>query len=186
LPNDANQTIIGANGSVYFAPVGTVIPINPTVAPAAAWLDVGFLNQDGLQYTLSKETTDFQAWQSLYDIRTVINRLNLMLGMTMLQWNAVTLPLALGGGAVTTASPGLFKFEPAEPGAIDERAAIFRWKDGSKNYQWSIPRVMVVEDTEFGVNRTSMSELPITLKTLASGTVKPYSFLTDDPALNPA
>lgn len=186
MANDANETVIGANGSVWVAPVGTVAPINPTIAFGTGWLELGYLNEDGLQVTDGKTVQSFMAWQAYYAIRKTISEKSFMVAINLLQWNDVNIPLALGGGAVTTVTTGIYKFEPGDPGIIDERAMAFRWSDGAKHYHLIIPRGLVTENVEFSASRAALSELPLTFEAIASGTAKPYSFLTDDPAFNPA
>ena len=46
---------VAKNGEVYFAPVGTTLPTNPTSTPASGFVGTGFLTEDGVAVTFTPD-----------------------------------------------------------------------------------------------------------------------------------
>lgn len=180
MPNP-NNILVGSNGTVRAAPVGTVVPTDLTTAYAAAWLDLGYLGEDGVTFDPSMDVNEIMAWQDFYPVRRVVTARGLDIGLPLLEWSRTTVPLALGGGVVTSAA-GVHKYEPAEPETIDERALAIEWADGTRQYRWHIARVMVTELPSFNVQRTDPAALEITTAVMGVSGAKPWHFLTNDAA----
>ena len=49
-------------GAVYRAPKGTALPTDASSALAQAYVDMGYISEDGVTNSLSKETTDIKEW----------------------------------------------------------------------------------------------------------------------------
>lgn len=179
---DASQTLVGASGRIYVAAVASTEPTTPTATPSNAWTELGYLSEDGVSWSVSKTTEDISAWQSFFPIRTLVTAQSSTLSMTLRQWNADTLVLALGGGTVTEAL-GVYKYEPAEPGTIDERAIIVDWNDGSRNYRLIVRRAVVSDAVETQLQRGAAADLPVTFNVLGNQDGEaPFILLTDDDA----
>lgn len=102
--------------------------------------------------------------------------------MTMRQWNAETLILALGGGTVTE-STGIYTYEPPAPGSIDERAVIVDWNDGDRNYRLIVRRAVVSDAVETQLQRGAAADLPVTFTVLGNQTGdSAFILLSDDEA----
>lgn len=190
MANDVDGIVVGANGSVRVAPVGTAAPADPVIAPAAAWIDLGYANEDGVSVSKSKDITGIPAWQSFFDVRKIVTGETFKLSTALLQWGADQVKLAFGGGEVTTVAavagpPALiehYKYEPPDPGELDERAMMVDWADGAKHYRLIVPRGIVVDDVETNLTKSDAAELPIGFEVVASDGIKPWYLLTDDPA----
>ena len=50
------------DGGIYFAPAGTTPPTNATTSLAAAFKNLGYISEDGVTNSLSKETADIKEW----------------------------------------------------------------------------------------------------------------------------
>lgn len=181
MAGNAAETVIAANGSVWVAAVGTSFPATVTTSPGAGWTDLGYITEGGVKVKPKVEVASFGAWQSAYKIRTVITGRDLTIGFALRQWNETNLVLALGGGAVSGSGP--YTYTPPQIGAaLVERAVLVRWQDGSKNYDLKILKAMPVDLAEFGLMRTGMADLGVTLELHDDGddTTAPYTIVTDD------
>lgn len=183
MPN-ADAIVVAGNGTVRVAPVGTTQPTTPTATPAAGWLDLGYVSEDGVTFTDSKDIEDVNAWQSFYPVRKIITGKNAQLSFDLREWDERTTSLAFGG-TVTNPSAGVWKLVPAAAGTLDLRAMMIDWQDGSKNYRLIVPRGLVVEEVETNLTRTGSAVLPITFAAVPVSTaVDPYLLLTDDIAFS--
>lgn len=50
------------DGGIYFAPAGTTAPTNATTTLAAAFKNLGYISEDGVTNSLSKETANIKEW----------------------------------------------------------------------------------------------------------------------------
>lgn len=181
MPNNASETLIAANGSVWIAATGTSFPATVTTTPSGSWSELGFITPAGLKAKPSMSVAEFYAWQNNYPIRRVVTQRGLALGFVLQQWNEVTIPLAFGGGAITGSGP--YTFTPAQINdTLYERALLVRWKDGSRNYDLRVLRVMPTDLSEIALARTAMTELAIALMMYDDGddTTAPFTIVTDD------
>lgn len=54
---------VAANGaSIYAAPLGTALPTDSTTALDVAWVDLGWVNEDGVTNSLKRNTTKHRSW----------------------------------------------------------------------------------------------------------------------------
>lgn len=178
---DPDNILVGASGTVRVAPVGTAVPTDLTTAYAGAWLDLGYIGEDGVSFDPTMDVNEIMAWQDFYPVRRNVTSRGLDIGIPLLEWSKTTIPLALGGGAVATTT-GVHKYEPPEPEDIDERALAIEWSDGTRDYRWHIARVMVTGLASFTVQRTDPSALEITASVMGVSGAKPWHFITDDAA----
>lgn len=164
--NDADQLVVGANGQVSFAPVGTALPTDPTSALDPAFVGTGFLTEDGVTPTFGQEITDYGAWQSPDPIRRSRQSQKTMFAFAMQQWNEGNLVLAIGG-KVEEPTPGIFKFCPPEASdALDEWSLVVDVEDEDVHQRFVVPRGNSTDDVATAFKRTETGTLPITFKTL--------------------
>lgn len=183
MSNDADEIVVGANGKVWVGAVEATLPTDPTATPAG-FSDLGYLNEDGLTPTDSKTLESINVWQSFFPVRRIVTERDFMVAFVMRQWNRVTVPLAFGGGSIeeAPADSGVYKYTPPAPEDLDERAMIFDWKDGDRNYRIVVPRGMVTENVESNIVRSGAADLPITFSVNGDDAAEPWYLLTDDPA----
>lgn len=178
----ADEIVVGANGSIYVAPVGSTIPASIGVALGAAWTELGYTSEDGVTWVDGKSLESIRAWQSFYDLRRIVTSKEGSLAFQLLQWNGDNVRLAYGGGTVSEPSPGDYRYVPPDPADIDERMMAVEWQDGTKNYRLTFPKGMVTENVETNIVRTGGALLPITFALLGEEGVEPFILDTDDPA----
>lgn len=184
MPESADEIVVAANGTVWVAPVGSTQPTNPTAAPNGSWTDLGYINEDGATFTESKEIEDIISWQSFYPTRKIVTSKEATVSFALQQWNENTIKFAFGGGTVSQPSPGVWKYVPASPEVLDERALMIDWQDGTKDYRLIIPKGLVTEAVETQLVRTGSAELPITFAAVPATGSDAYILLTDDIAFS--
>lgn len=182
MGKDVDEIVVGANGTVWVAPVGTAAPADESAAPGAGWVDLGFTSEDGVTLSDAKTFERIPVWQLFYAARIIVTERDLNLSFNLRQWSGVKVKLAFGGGEVTEPTSGKFKYTPPSPADIDERALLLDWSDGTKKYRLVQPRGMVTEAVETNLVRTAAADLPITFGLLGTDGVDPWYLLTNDPA----
>jgi hypothetical protein len=177
---DAEETVVGANGNLWVAPFGTALPTDIDEALNGAFVDVGFLTEDGAKFTDTKTVKKIPAWQSFYQIRQIVQNREAMIEAGMQQWNEETVPLAFGGGAVVQTTNG-YRYNPPDPEELDELSVVLAWADGDKNYRLVVPKCTVEDAVTFTLARSDLALLPIKLGVVGQDGEEPWYLLTDDP-----
>lgn len=65
MATDSKNVSVGkpkAGGAVFWAPAGTTAPTNATTALASAFLDVGYISDEGVTQSSNVESTSHNAW----------------------------------------------------------------------------------------------------------------------------
>lgn len=184
MAKSTSQITIGANGSVFVAPVGTAAPADIETAWAGTWVDLGYASEDGVTFRDSKTTEKVNVWQMLNAARYNVTDADTNASFTLRQWSRDTVTLAFGGGTITTTAgpPAHYLYTPPDPSVIDERAIGIEWIDGVKVYRLVLARVMVTEGVETNINRAGPSDLPITVGVMGVDGAAGWSLRTNDAA----
>lgn len=177
-----DEIVVGANGTVRFAPIGTAAPVDETVAPDAGWVDVGFLSDDGVTFHDAKTLEVIPVWQLFNPARRIVTERDTSLSMVLRQWSKTNVPFAFGGGTVSTPSAGHYKYAPPPPDLIDERSLMVDWADGTKKYRLLVVRGMVTEAVETQLHRAGAADLPVGYGVNGVDGADPWYLLTNDPA----
>lgn len=193
MTKNVDEIVVGANGSVYLAPKGTALPDSISDPLNVAFVDAGYLTEDGVTFTDGKTLESVRAWQSLYDLRKIVTGKDAMASFSLMQWSGANVVLAFGGGDVEEvvapvgptpgpAAPGEYRYHPPAPELIDERILAIEWADGDKDYRLIFRRGMVSENVETNVTRSAAALLPITFAILGEDGFDPWILDTNDPA----
>ncbi len=183
MAQTTSEILVGADGSIHVAPVGSTLPTSPIAAYDGAFAELGFASPDGVKVHDGKTLQEINVWQSFYAVRRIITAREFTATFQLAQWNADTVALAFGGGEVTTVSGG-FKYTPPDPATLDERALGVDWADGNKHYRLVIPRGIVQDAVDTEVTRSNNAVLPIVFGVITDGTTDPWYLLTDDPSFS--
>lgn len=186
MAKDTDEIVVGANGTIWIAPVGTAAPASQSAAPGAGWVDIGFTSEDGVTLTDSKTLESINVWQLQNPARRIVTERDTQVAFVARQWNADTVKLAFGGGEVTEVTAGNYKYEPPDPEEIAEYALMVDWHDGDKDYRFVMPRGMVTDNVETNLVRTAAADLPITFGAIGDDGVKPFYILSNDPVFETA
>lgn len=181
---NVDEIVVGSNGSIFTAPTGTAIPASIAVALGEAWVDAGYVTEDGVTFTDGKSLESIRAWQSLYDLRKVVSSKEATAAFSLMQWSGDNVKRAFGGGDIAeiVADSGNFRYTPPAPESIDEFMLAIEWVDGDKDYRLIFPKGMVSENVEVNITRTAAGLLPITFSILGEDGEDPWILDTNDPA----
>jgi hypothetical protein len=174
---NADEIVVGANGSIHTAPLGSTIPASIGTPLGPEWVELGYASEDGVTWVDGKSLESIRAWQSFYDLRRLVSSKEGSLAFQLMQWNGDTVELAFGGGAVTEPAPGDYRYVPPDPSEIDERMLCVEWVDGEDDFRLTFPKGMVSENVESNIVRTAAALLPITFALL--GTEDLDAFILD-------
>jgi hypothetical protein len=172
----AQDVVVAGTGGVYVAPEGTELP-SDLAEPGSDFENVGYISEDGVTFTLSRDTTDLLAWQTAEAIRVLVNSEPKTIAFELLQFDRTTLLLALHGGEFEGADPTTYT--PPETGASDVRAMVIDAKDGDVTVRFCLPRVQVQGDVSWQLVRTDAIRLPLEFGMLAAD--EPWQIISDAP-----
>lgn len=166
---NADELVVASNGNVYTAPTGSTLPDYISTALDAAWVDLGYTDEDGVQFTASQDSTDVYGWQSFTPLRRILTGKTFEFSFNLHQWNEDTLPFVFGGNTVTepdsTSQPGEYEFEIPDD-AQAEVGLIIEAVDGARNYRIVVPRGTVTDIGAVQLSRSGSSILPVTFAAL--------------------
>lgn len=100
MANNAANVRVGAQGIVYHAPLLTALPTDTTTALNASFLDVGYISEDGLSYTIDQSSNDTRAWGGDL-IRRITNEFGMSMTFTMVEHNVNSVTAMFGNGTAT-------------------------------------------------------------------------------------
>lgn len=185
---DSSEVVIGANGNVYTAPFGTALPTNIATALNAAFVEHGYVSEDGVTFRDDKEVEDIEAWQSFYPVRKVVSSKTSGVEFVLRQFNPDNAALAFGGGSVDVAS-GVATYTPPLPGELAEISTVVEWVDGDSTFRLVVPKGLVTGEVESNLVRTAAADLPIAIEATPDGEAVdgepetfPFYIVSDHPA----
>lgn len=180
---DSSMTLVAGGGSIFVADVGTTAPTDVTAAWPDGWSELGFISDEGVKITYSKDRTDKRAWNTLAIIRVLYTAVTLDLGFSALEWNADTVPLAFGGGAWVTAGT-VSKYDIASNPSANEKALGLEFTDPASDHAFRliVPRVALTADGDITLTNTDTAPLPVTAAALAASTGVPLASLLSNAA----
>lgn len=185
MATDNSRIFVTQTAKVWLAAVGSVAPDGPTVAPAAAWKDVGFFTPDSLQWATDPNFETVSSHQSNYPTRRFQTSDAATMQVDLQEWSTQNFVAVFGGGTVTSVSPSgggtaYMKFTPPAIGARTEIACIIEIADGTRNFRRIIPRAQQVEGVSQTFSKTSESTLPLRLSVIGSDVGAPFYDITND------
>jgi hypothetical protein len=164
---EAQHVTVAGTGAVWVAPEGTPFP-SGLAAPAAPYEDVGYVGEDGVSFTFSRDQEEVNAWQSADPVRVLITTEPKTIEFELLEFDRTSLLLAFRGGAFSGSAP--YVYTPPDPGVSDVRAMLIDGQDGAQTFRFCFPRVQLQGDLEFALLRTDAVRLAMEFGVLASAT----------------
>lgn len=165
--NQASELVVGGSGQLYTAPSGTATPTATSGALNAAFVGLGYLDEDGYSLSVSPNIQEFPVWQSRQPARRESLAQEILNSGKLAQWDEDTLPVAFGGGSVTGTTPNYFYAFPSDTAALNEVALVADVVDGSNTFRFVFGRTNPTEASETTFNRQSLATLSVGLKVLA-------------------
>jgi hypothetical protein len=162
---NADETVIAGSGQVYVAATGTALPTTAGATPNAAFNGLGYHTEEGVGLNKPLNIQEFRAWQVKNPIRIERGDEDFILSFALLQWNETSVPLAFGGGAISSDGGSGYKYTPPQDSdALPKWALICDVDDGSDRMRFVIPEGQIADGVDTQFNRQSMSSLPISFR----------------------
>jgi hypothetical protein len=171
---------VAVTGAAYVAPVGTAAPTDATSALNAAFIDLGYVGEDGVTEAYEDEVTDIKAWQGGAIVRSVISGSKATLKFKMIETKGEVLEAYHKGSLVVATASGKWKLE-VEAATPDPRAWALDVVDGTKHIRLYASNAEVTERGEIVYASTEAIgyEVTVTLYPDVNGVL--MTKFTDDP-----
>lgn len=188
MPINANDVYIGmpdqsTTGAIFTAPVGTTLPTVATATLDNAFVSSGYVSEDGLSVAPSWSTSDIKDWSGA-TVRKLIDSFDGEISWTELQLSYEGACMAFGANNVTktnaSTSHGVQLAIALGTELPEERAYVFKIKDGDKKVLIVVPRGQVSAVDALSFNKSNAVGLPIKLSALADASGKSIYIYTDD------
>jgi len=182
--NDNTEMMVPSRTTVWLAPVGTAVPADCTIAPAAGWKNVGYTPEDSLSFSTEPAFQEVRSAQSDYPTLRFQTSDSATVSVDLQQWNPDNFKAVYGGGTVTEVTPATtpktYKFVPPKIGARTEVACLIDVEYGAKKYRYVVPRAFQNEGVQKQLHKGAESRLPLRLAVLGSDAGDPFYILTND------
>lgn len=87
---------VAVTGIVSTAPAGTTLPTTVSAALAAAFVDVGYISEDGISFATATDQTEIKAWQNGDTVRNLQTSHNFEASFAILETNEKALEVYFG------------------------------------------------------------------------------------------
>jgi hypothetical protein len=182
--NNTSEIRIAGTGRILVASPGTTAPTtfgDPDWG--TGWTDLGYTSADGVTFSKKDKLDPVDTWQAVSPVRFIYSDRDLTLKFALLQYNADTLPLFLGGGAVSAVdgASDVYSYDVADGPQQDEHALGLEFTDGTDIvYRFVIPRGQVTASDDLKLARKAAAQLGVTFTALNSGTGPLATFVMKD------
>ncbi|MFJ3794933.1 hypothetical protein ACIPSJ_01455 [Streptomyces sp. NPDC090088] len=180
---DADNVRAALGGKILMAPKGSTAPADLVTPWDAAWVDLGYMSDDGVSMDYSTDVEDINAWQSLSPVRRILTSVDMTLGFTAIELKSKTITAYFPGSTISEVTPGtVYRLDiPAAPGP-QEAAFGLEWVDGDIINRLVIPRGEITDRGTITLGRSSAVGLEMTVSAYASSAPEIATWLSNDPA----
>jgi hypothetical protein len=161
---------VAGTGTVWVAPEGTPMPTD-LAELTSPWLDLGYVSEDGVTFTLSRDSSDINAWQSSDPVRVLTTAEPKNVAFELLEFDPDSILLALRGGTFSTtgvAPDTIALYTPPGAGATDVRALTIDAIDGAEQWRFCIQRAQIQGDVAWQLVRSDAVRLPLEMGVLSA------------------
>jgi hypothetical protein len=170
---------VAVTGAVYAAPVGTAAPTAHDSALDVAFVDLGYVSEDGVTETRDRSTEQIRAWQQSALVREVVTDSSITYDLTLIETSEAVVELFYG--ATADGTDGQIDIDPGTTGGV--QSFVIDVIDGSSTIRTYIPRgeITAVGDQVYAAGEAVGYPITITAYDSAGTTVtKWYSDLVDE------
>lgn len=183
MAQNASRVRVALAGRIWAADEGTTVPADIDTPPGVGYTDLGFTNEDGVVFTIGRDTQDIAGWPSRDPLRRLVTAEPKTAAFTLRQLDRETWVNSLGGTLTESGvGTGLWRWEPDE-GDIPTKVILVEFEDGDLKYRFGFRRAQNLAAVEFSLVNNDAVNLPNEWSALAvGGGVKSWFMDTDDPA----
>ena len=84
MSQHAAEVRIAGNGGLHVAPVGSTLPTDIATALDAAFVDLGYADEDGATISPSRTVEKIKAWQSRQSLRTSVTEEEITVALNLM------------------------------------------------------------------------------------------------------
>lgn len=176
---DSAQLVLPAEGGgLFYAPVGTALPNTATEALDGAFVGLGFVSEDGAEWTPDPDIEEVYAWgaQSRFPVARRKKREPINLKAALLQWNPDTFAVVFAG-----TNPG-GGFDPDTSATVTYYSYVLEFQSNSYNNRLVIGKGNAVPDGGTKMGSSGAVELPLRVDVFTQDEVTlPYYWRFEDP-----
>lgn len=180
MSNAVNLGIGAATGMFYHAPKGTALPDFPTTPASTAWVEVGYISEDGITWHHGRSAEPLKDWSNSIR-RQIQSDATGTVAAPIISTTEEVLKTLFGENNVTTttattAHGATIGIEVKEGVMSDEEAFLFLMKDGDDSFMLGTTSgfVTTLDDIAFAPGS------PITWNATISGNA--WKFIKEGPA----
>lgn len=177
---NADGVRVALDGNIFFAPKGSTAPVDLVTAWDPAWIDMGYLSDDGVEMTYSTETQDIPVWQSLSPVRKILTGVDMTLAFTGMEMKKDVITLYFPSATITT-NTGVHTLAIPSAPEPDERALGFEWTDGAVINRLVVPRCEITERGSITLSKGGAASLNMTASAYATSAPDIATWLSNDP-----
>lgn len=146
MATDASKVRVAVTGAVWKGAYGSTAPTGTSGAPDAAFKDLGYINENGVEIALpgTGDSTPIKAWQNGTTVRTIrtASEDKPSWKFTMIETKLETIELYFGVTVAQTVTEGSFEYTVADR---DPFALIVDVVDGAELIRDYVPNAVVTE-----------------------------------------
>lgn len=159
----AGNVQVAITGGVYFAPTGSTAPTNSTAALDAAFIELGYISEDGITESWDDSVDDIFSWQNATNVRSALTQSVNSFSMTLIESNGYVLEQYHRGSTMTEPTAGNFQLDVL-PTVAQPQAWVFHIIDGAELIRIYLGLGEIVERGEVMYRNGEPIGYPITIR----------------------
>lgn len=162
---NAELVRISITGALWKAPLGTTLPLDtdPFAALDSAFVNLGYISDDGVTENADDSVDDVVAWQSATTVRSSTTESTISLELMLIETKGTVLEAFYRGSTVTTPAANVYKLE-VKPIVADPSVWVLDALDGTLYERSVIGNGEIVERGEVQNMNGGAKGYPITLR----------------------
>lgn len=184
MAQDSANVTVGSEGEIYIAAVDETVPTGMDT-PGGNWEELGFIDENGVTFTVTPNIADINAWQSEDPVRKIVSAKTKAVSFAALEWTVPVIGLALGGGTDAFTDFGTYaEYSEATAATEDPRSMIVDFHDGDEDFRFIFEKGTVTGDISTQLTRTNAGVWTITYSPVRKDSSTPAMvFRTNSPEI---
>ncbi len=178
----ADNAIVGITGAVRLAPFGTTLPTDAVTALAAAYIDLGYISEEGVSLGVDDSVENKFAWQSATLIRSIRSSSVTSLNFAMIEQKGFNLEFWFPGSQVTEDTPGVAYSIDIVPPVTQKRVVVLDIVDDTKSFRWAFGNAELVSRGEIPISNQDLVMFPVTMNFYPDDNGNLAQAFSNDPA----
>jgi hypothetical protein len=154
----ADNVVVGITGKVYAGPTTAPAPTSSDSTLNAAFVDLGYVSTEGVEFSTDRSTSQIRAWQNADLVREVVTESTVTYSFMLLESNQDVIETYFGASMVA----GKIELNPSSTGG--RKSFVIDIVDGDKNIRHYVPagEIMSIESQTIANGEALMYGVTIT------------------------